>query len=114
MNALRLSPAERLGSFAAALLIATSLLSGAAADAQPRSGGFYTATLAAPTEATRAIAGGVVWNCAGTDCTAPRGTSRPGVMCARLVREVGAVSAFVANGEALDAAALERCNASAA
>lgn len=114
MNALRLSPAQRFSSFGAAVLIATSLLGGAAADAQPRSGGFYSATLAAPTDATRAIAGGVVWNCAGTDCTAPRGTSRPAVMCARLAREVGTVSAFTANGEALDAAALERCNAAAA
>lgn len=113
MNALRLSPAQRLLSFAGAVGIAVSLLSGAAADAQPRSGAFYSATLATAAEAPRTVAGGVVWSCAGTDCSAPRGTSRPGVMCARLVREVGAVTAFTANGEALDAAALERCNASA-
>lgn len=113
MNALRLSPMQRLGSFAGAVLVATTLLSGAAADAQPRGSAFYNATLAAPAEAPRAIAGGVVWNCSGADCTAPRGTSRPTVMCARLVREVGAVTAFVADGAALDAAALERCNAAA-
>lgn len=113
MNHLRLSPLQRFGSFAAAVLIATTLLSGAAADAQTRPGAFYTATLAAPAEASRAIAGGVVWNCTGSDCSAPRGTSRPAVMCARLVREVGAVTAFVANGTALDATALERCNAAA-
>ncbi len=113
MNALRLSPAQRFGSLAGAVLIATTLLSGAAAEAQPRGGSFYSATLVAPAEAPRAIAGGVVWNCTGSDCSAPRGTSRPTVMCARLVREVGAVTAFVANGAALDAAALERCNAAA-
>lgn len=113
MNSLRLSTAQRFGSFGAAVLIATTLLSGAAADAQPRSGSFYSATLTAPAEAPRAIAGGVVWTCAGTDCSAPRGTSRPGVMCARLVREVGTVSSFTADGVALDAAALERCNAAA-
>ncbi len=114
MNSLRLSPAQHITAFAGAVLIATTLLSGAAAEAQPRSGAFYSATLVAPAEAPRAIAGGVVWNCSGSDCSAPRGTSRPVVMCARLVREVGTVSAFVADGIALDAVALERCNAAAA
>lgn len=114
MNALRLSPLQHVASFAGAVLIAATLLVGAEAQAQPRSGAFYSATLAAPADAPRTIAGGVVWNCAGTDCSAPRGTSRPTIMCARLVREVGPVSSFTANGETLDAAALERCNAAAA
>ena len=113
MNALRLSPLQHVASFAGAVLIAATLLVGAEAQAQPRSGSFYSATLTVPADAARAVAGGVVWNCAGTDCSAPRGTSRPAVMCARLVREVGQVSSFVANGEALDAAGLERCNAAA-
>lgn len=113
MNALRLSPLQHVASFGAAVLIAATLLVGAEAQAQSRSGAFYSATLAAPADAPRTIAGGVVWNCAGTDCSAPRGTSRPAIMCARLVREVGPVSSFTANGEALDATALERCNAAA-
>ncbi len=113
MNLLRLSPAQHIASFGAAVVIAVSLLAGAEAQAQPRGTAYYSATLAAPAEASRAIAGGVVWNCAGTDCSAPRGTSRPAIMCARLVREVGAVARFAADGQALDAAALERCNAAA-
>jgi len=112
MNTLRLSPLQHVASFAGAVFIVASLFVGASAIAQPRAG-FYNATLSAAAAENHAVAGGVIWSCEGADCSAPRGTSRPGVMCARLVRELGPVANFSANGEALDAAALERCNASA-
>lgn len=110
MNSLRLSPLQHAASFAAAVVIVASLFAGASAIAQPRTG-FYNATLTTAASAPRTVAGGVVWSCDGTTCTAPRGTSRPAMMCARLVRELGQVASFTANGESLDAAGIERCNA---
>lgn len=115
MNSLRLSPAQHLVSVVGAIAITLTLLAGASANAQPRtSGPFYSATMTTAPTQTRAVAGSLVWNCAGTTCSAPRGTSRPQIICARLVREVGPVTAFTANGQPMSASDLERCNASAA
>lgn len=74
-------------------------------------GAFYHAQLAAPAENARTIASGLVWSCAGTDCTANRGTSRPVIVCKRLAKELGPISAFAANGKPIDADDLARCNA---
>ena len=112
MNNFFLSPAQRLFSIVGAIAITTTLFFSAAASAQT-GGRYYQATLTAPTDATRAVAGAVAWNCNGTTCSAPRGTSRPAIMCARFVREVGTVTNFVSNGQALDAQELARCNAAA-
>lgn len=108
-----ISPLQRMIAVIGAVLITASLFSGAAANAQTRSGPFYQATLAAATDTSRTIAGSVLWSCNLTSCVAPRGTSRPVVMCARLVREVGAVSAFSAGGQPLSEDDLARCNAAA-
>ena len=114
MNLIRLSPAQHLLSLGGAIAIAVTLFAGAAANAQPRSAAsYYSATLTTPAAHARAVAGGIVWNCAGTECSAPRGTSRPAVVCARMAREFGAVSTFVADGRPLETADLERCNAAA-
>ena len=113
-NPARLSAGQRIASFSAAAVLGLLLVSGAStAKAQTRPGAFYTATLTEAAAATRTVAGGLGWSCAGPACTAPRGTSRPAIVCARLVRELGPVSAFAADGRALEAADLERCNASA-
>ncbi len=109
MNTLRLSLFQHFASMAGAVVIVASLFLGASAIAQPRSG-FYSATLTSAAAQPRTVAGGVVWSCDGTNCTAPRGTSRPGVICGRMVRELGPVASFTANGEAFDAEALARCN----
>jgi hypothetical protein len=113
MNSLRLSPLQHAVSMVFAVLIASVLFGGVAATAQQRGGPQYTATLVAPTTETRPIIDSTVWSCSGTTCSGPRGTSRPAIVCARLVREVGAVSAFVARGEAMTAEQLARCNAAA-
>lgn len=113
MNTHLTTPAQRLFSFASAIVIAIALFGGTALTAQTRAGAYYNATLATAVESQRTIAGSLVWNCNGTSCTAARGTSRPAIVCARLVRELGPVTGFTANGEALDAAAIERCNAAA-
>lgn len=90
-----------------ALTFGTAL---APAPANASSGAFYTAQLAAPTSESRAIAGGVAWSCQGTTCVANRGTSRPLRVCRELQRKVGEVTAFTANGDALEGEDLARCN----
>ena len=111
MTTLQLSPFQRLLSLTTAIVIALTLFVGAAAHAQTTRAGFYQADLVAAAHDAHAVAGDVLWSCDGTSCTAPRGTSRPAIICARFVRHFGQVSRFVANGEALDAAALAHCNA---
>lgn len=97
-----------------AALAYTALTFGAALAPAPghaaTGGAFYHAELAAPATEARTIASGLLWNCADTACTANKGTSRPVIVCQRLAKEVGPISAFVANGEAIDAKDLQRCN----
>ena len=91
----------------------TALTFGAAlapAPATAASGAYYVAELAAPASDSRAVAGGVAWSCQGTTCVANKGTSRPMRICRELQREMGEVTAFTANGEALEADKLARCN----
>lgn len=69
-----------------------------------------TAQLEANASQAKVIGKGVVWNCVGTSCNAPRGDSRPAISCSALVKQVGKVTAFAVGGVALDEAALARCN----
>jgi hypothetical protein len=73
-------------------------------------GPYYHAQLSAPAAKASAIAGGLVWKCAETNCAAAKGTSRPAIVCARLVKEFGQVATFTANGKALETEDLARCN----
>jgi hypothetical protein len=98
---------------AIAALTWTALTIGTAispAPAQAAEGAYYRAELTAPASNGQAVVGGLVWKCAETACAAPKGTSRPAVVCARLAKEVGQVSTFTAGGKALEADALARCN----
>ena len=74
-------------------------------------GPYFRAELAAPTQESRAIAGGILFQCRGTTCLAGRSGHRPLRVCRQLVREVGAVVAFSADGEAMSEEDLARCNA---
>ena len=107
-------PRLRSTGIAIAAMACTSLTFGAALSPVPAqaraSGPFYTAQLAQPAADTRTVAGGVLWQCDGHSCVADKGTSRPVVMCARLARAVGPVEAFSADGKALEAKDLDRCN----
>lgn len=71
---------------------------------------------AAPTSAApeSVIAKDVLFKCGADGCVAGRTSgSRPAIVCAALVREIGAVESFSADGAAFDAAALAKCNARA-
>ncbi len=96
-----------------AAMLYTSLTFGATIAPTPAhasTGAYYTATLTAPAQDNRYIGGGLVWRCEGTTCTAAKGTSRPEVVCRRLQREAGTIASFTANGEALAAERLAKCN----
>ncbi|WP_407875124.1 CC_3452 family protein [Qipengyuania nanhaisediminis] len=71
---------------------------------------YYTATLAAPAEDDRPVAGGVAWTCRDTTCVANRGPSRPLRICRGLAREMGAITAFKVEGEDIAEDRLARCN----
>ncbi|MDY7097084.1 MAG: hypothetical protein SXU28_03000 [Pseudomonadota bacterium] len=71
---------------------------------------YYTATLAAPAEDDRAVAGGVAWNCRDTTCVAAKGTARPMRICRGLAREFGEITSFTAKGKALSEEKLAKCN----
>lgn len=78
-------------------------------------GPFYSATLSRPMDgAQKLIQKGVLWTCEGANCSAPRDTSRPTIVCARLVQKVGPVARFATPKGDLEAEDLARCNESAA
>jgi hypothetical protein len=83
-----------------------------AAIAQPGAG-YYSVTLAAQPEATKQVVRGMIFACNGGMCSAAEGTSRPGVVCASVARELGPVTSFRAGDETLDGEALAKCNAKA-
>ena len=64
---------------------------------------------AAPTQ-TRFVARENVWICNAGVCTSGRSSSRPAIVCATLVREVGTLRTFSVEGRAFAAEELESCN----
>ena len=68
--------------------------------------------LAAPA-ADRLVVRGTAWRCDAAACSAPAMNSRPALVCASLVRELGALKSFSVAGRPLPADALEKCNARA-
>lgn len=60
------------------------------------------------------VAKDVLFKCGADGCVAAKASnSRPAIVCAAVVREIGAVSSFTAAGTPFDADALARCNARA-
>lgn len=54
-----------------------------------------------------------VWKCGAAGCVGSKSSSRPAVVCAVLAREVGSLRSFTADGRAMSAEQLEKCNARA-
>lgn len=106
MIKLTLSPLTSLLSLSGTALIGALAVSPATA----AGGAYYRAELAKPAPEGRFVARDVVWLCEGANCSAVRGTSRPAIMCAALVKKAGPVTGFIVNGKALEAAELARCN----
>jgi hypothetical protein len=101
---------RQLASSLLAFLFSASLLGGAACAAP---GGQYRAEPATPPTAARLIVKDIVWRCGAGGCVAPRSNSRPAIDCSALAHELGTLRSFTVEGQALDPAALEKCNARA-
>jgi hypothetical protein len=88
-----------------ALILSFALLA-APAFAAP----YYRAEPAAAPAQTRFVARDNVWRCEGGACVSERSGSRHPTVCTALVREVGALTSFSADGRAFAAEELEACN----
>jgi len=95
-------------SAALALAMGLAMAPGAAAQGE---GAHFRAQLASVPAQARAIAGGVLWRCTETRCTAPRTGGRPLRVCRELRQELGPVVSFEVAGQALAEDDLARCNA---
>ena len=100
----------RLVSLAAAALSVAAIMP-AAAFAQ--SGAHYAATAVEAPGKSSFVTQNTIWKCKDAVCTAPRAASQDKVVCERVVRNVGPLSAFTVGGTAFDAEALAACNARA-
>ena len=104
---LSLNAASRISLIAtAAVALAATVAPNVGQAAAP----YYTATLAAPADSDRAVAGGVAWACQDNTCVAAKGPSRPMRICRGLNREFGEITSFVTEGEALPEEKLAKCN----
>ena len=80
--------------------------------AAPASAATYSARLLAPTDG-RFITRDIVWQCGPAACVGATENGRPLTLCQSLAKRAGRVDTFIANGRAIGAAELDRCNASA-
>ena len=96
----------RLNAFVTALAASSLFASAAGA-------GYYNAKPVAAPGKPSLIAGSMMWKCDGGVCSAAKATSRDAIVCEQVVKRLGAVSTFSANGAAFDEAALAKCNARA-
>lgn len=91
--------------------LAVSLLAASlAVPAVAAPGPYYQAELAAPAQSAKFVAGGLLWNCEGTQCSAKKDNSRPVIVCRKLAKETAEIVRFSAAGEDLAASELARCN----
>ena len=92
----------------AAILAATVLI------AAPAVATTYSAKPIAAPSTARIVGKDVSWSCKGGACRGSAETSRPLVICQDLARRAGRLENFVADGQPLSSADLEKCNARAA
>jgi hypothetical protein len=89
---------------------AASLLVAAAPVSAQAPNGYYVATPATAPDSANLVTRTTVWKCADGVCAAPKAPQRDAIMCELVVREVGQLTSFTANGTAFDAEALAKCN----
>ena len=79
--------------------------------AAPAAAASYSATLTQPVT-NKFIARDIVWACGPAACQGATEQSRPAVLCQGLAKRAGRIDTFLVNGRALEAAELDKCNAS--
>ena len=100
----------RLGTFAAAAVLSTTLLLGVAGQAEAANGPYYKAELSKAATAQKQLLRGVFVNCDGANCRAPQAGTAPKNMCITISRKFGEVTAFSAGSRVFDATELAACN----
>jgi hypothetical protein len=74
----------------------------------------YSAKPVATDAPASIIARDISWKCGPAACRGSTEYGRPMVLCQALAREVGRIERFTVDGQALPAAALDKCNGAAA
>jgi hypothetical protein len=97
--------------FAAAVLTSSVLIGVTSNEAFAASGAAYRLTpVSAVTAAETVIANETLWKRVGDTYIASQSNSRPAIVCAQVVKKIGKVERFEANGQAFDTDALAKCN----
>lgn len=96
----------------AASIVSVGLLSPVTAVGQ-NAGAYYSATPATASAKASFVTRSIIWKCADGVCGASKGNARDAIVCELAAREVGALTAFRANGVDFDTDALTKCNAKA-
>jgi hypothetical protein len=86
------------------------LILAAAGLASPALATAYQAAPAQQPERTVVVTRDNVWRCGAAGCESSGATSRPAVVCAQLVRELGALRSFSVDGRVFTDEELARCN----
>lgn len=73
-------------------------------------GAYYAAIPAQPATPERFVVRTMIWNCTDGTCVAPKAPSQDQVVCQLVARKLGVLSAFRANGIAMPAESLAKCN----
>ena len=90
-----------------------AFLAAATLFATPALAGSYAAKPVVAPAASKIVGKNIAWTCAGGTCRGSTELSRPLVICQDLAKRAGLLESFAANGRALSAEELARCNASA-
>lgn len=73
----------------------------------------YRVSLAEATDQRTPVIRNAAWVCDGTECATAAARSGPANSCVHIVRELGPVTAFTSDGEALSEEELAECNSRA-
>ena len=91
----------------AALFVATALF------AAPAVAGTYSAKPISVPASAKIIGKDISWSCAGDTCRGSTEASRPVILCQDLAKHAGRIESFTADGQALSADQLSKCNTAA-
>jgi hypothetical protein len=95
-----------------AFLLTTLTFAATALPASASQAHFRAQPVAATSQA-RLVVRDTIFRCGPAGCAAPRGSTRPAIVCSVLAREVGELRSFSADGRSFDPAELEACNSRA-
>ncbi|HET9399165.1 MAG TPA: hypothetical protein VFO45_10145 [Sphingomicrobium sp.] len=81
--------------------------------ASPAFAATYSATPTAAPASGKIIGKDISWSCTGGTCRGSTEASRPVILCQDLAKHAGRIESFVADGNALSAEQLAKCNTAA-